>query len=81
MRFYMIPGFGHGFGPFNAKIDSLTALQDVGREGPGAGGTHGDRRQPQREPLASAVRVAEVAEVHGRARQRSNAASFACVAP
>src|SRR6186713_2244694 len=27
IRFYMIPGFGHGFGPFNAKIDSLTALQ------------------------------------------------------
>ena len=28
MRFYMIPGFGHGFGPFNAKIDSLTVLRD-----------------------------------------------------
>ena len=27
MRFYMIPGFGHGFGPFNAKFDSLRALQ------------------------------------------------------
>ena len=70
MRFYMIPGFGHGFGPFNAKIDSLTALQDVGREGAGASGPHGDRRQPQRESLASAVRVAEVAEVHRRSWQR-----------
>ena len=28
MRFYMIPGFGHGFGPFNAKIDGLTILQN-----------------------------------------------------
>lgn len=28
LRFYVIPGFGHGFGPFNAKIESLTALQD-----------------------------------------------------
>jgi Tannase and feruloyl esterase len=28
IRFYMIPGFGHGFGPFNAKIDSLKALQN-----------------------------------------------------
>jgi pimeloyl-ACP methyl ester carboxylesterase len=27
MRFYVIPGFGHGFGPFNAKFDSLSALQ------------------------------------------------------
>ncbi len=28
MRFYLIPGFGHGFGPFNARFDSLRALQD-----------------------------------------------------
>jgi pimeloyl-ACP methyl ester carboxylesterase len=28
IRFYMIPGLGHGFGPFNAKIDSLKALQN-----------------------------------------------------
>jgi len=27
IRFYMIPGLGHGFGPFNAKFDSLTALR------------------------------------------------------
>jgi hypothetical protein len=28
MRFYLIPGLGHGFGPFNAKFDSLAALRD-----------------------------------------------------
>jgi feruloyl esterase len=28
IRFYMIPGFGHGFGPFNAKFDSLKVLQN-----------------------------------------------------
>jgi feruloyl esterase len=27
LRFYEIPGFGHGFGRFNAKFDSLVALQ------------------------------------------------------
>jgi feruloyl esterase len=27
-RFYVIPGFGHGFGPFNAKFDSLVALEN-----------------------------------------------------
>jgi feruloyl esterase len=27
MRFYVIPGLGHGFGPFNAKFDSLSALE------------------------------------------------------
>lgn len=31
MRFYLIPGFGHGFGPFNARIDSLTPLNYLGR--------------------------------------------------
>ena len=28
MRFYLIPGLGHGFGVFNAKFDSLGALRD-----------------------------------------------------
>jgi len=28
LRFYYIPGFGHGFGRFNAKFDSLVALQN-----------------------------------------------------
>lgn len=28
IRFYMIPGFGHGFGPFNARFDTLQALKD-----------------------------------------------------
>jgi feruloyl esterase len=27
MRFYIVPGLGHGFGDFNAKFDSLAALQ------------------------------------------------------
>ena len=27
MRFYLIPGLGHGFGPFNAKFDSLGVLR------------------------------------------------------
>ena len=26
LRFYTIPGFSHGFGPFNASVDSLPAL-------------------------------------------------------
>ena len=28
MRFYLIPGFGHGFGIFNAKYKGLDALDD-----------------------------------------------------
>jgi Tannase and feruloyl esterase len=26
VRFYLIPGLSHGFGPFNAKYDGLAAL-------------------------------------------------------
>jgi feruloyl esterase len=37
IRFYMIPGFGHGFGPFNAKFDDLQALQDWVEEGKAPG--------------------------------------------
>lgn len=38
LRFYTIPGMSHGFGPFVAGWDSLTALQDWVEEGvaPGA---------------------------------------------
>jgi len=28
LRFYVIPGFAHGYGGFNARIDSLTALEN-----------------------------------------------------
>lgn len=28
LRFYLVPGFGHGMGPFNAKYDGLTVLED-----------------------------------------------------
>jgi feruloyl esterase len=27
LRFFVIPGFGHGMGPFNARYDGLTALE------------------------------------------------------
>ena len=71
MRFYVIPGLGHGFGVFNAKFDSLGALRDWVENGQSAGGPRAVGRQSgQREAHAAAVRVPEVAEVHRRARQR-----------
>jgi len=33
LRFYTIPGFGHGFGVFNAKFDSLDALVNWAEKG------------------------------------------------
>jgi feruloyl esterase len=38
MRFYMIPGFAHGYGGFNAKFDSLGALQKWVENGQGPSG-------------------------------------------
>ena len=33
LKFYVIPGLGHGFGVFNAKIDALPALQQWVEQG------------------------------------------------
>jgi feruloyl esterase len=38
LRFYMIPGFAHGYGGFNAKFDSLSALQKWVENGQTPGG-------------------------------------------
>lgn len=33
VRFYVVPGLGHGFGPFNAKYDALAALDNWVEQG------------------------------------------------
>jgi feruloyl esterase len=79
LRFYVIPGFGHGFGPFNTKFDSLTLLQEWVEKG--------RRRAALRQPTATRMRIGrgrcangEVAQVHRRGRHREHAASFTCTA-
>ena len=37
VRFYLVPGLGHGFGPFNAKYDGLRALEDWVEKGKAPG--------------------------------------------
>jgi feruloyl esterase len=37
VRFYVIPGFGHGMGPFNARYDGLTVLEDWVEKGTAPG--------------------------------------------
>ena len=82
MRFYMIPGFGHGFGPFNAKIDSLHRAARLGREGAGAEEPDGRRRQRQ-TPTASRplCEWPKWPKFTGAAGTENSAASFTCVAP
>jgi hypothetical protein len=81
IRFYMIPGFGHGFGPFNAKFDSLTMLRDWVEKG------HTPAAPTAVDGNANANRARPLCEwptwpkFTGATGSESSAASFTCAAP
>ena len=80
IRFYMIPGFGHGFGPFNAKFDSLTALRnwvEQDRVPAGLTAIDGNPNLNRSRPLCEWPRWPKFT---GAAGSENNAASFTCVA-
>jgi feruloyl esterase len=79
VRFYMIPGFGHGFGPFNAKFDSLTMLRDWVERGhaPAAPtATDGNANANRSRPLCE---WPSWPKFTGAAGSEGSASSFACV--
>jgi feruloyl esterase len=81
VRFYMIPGFGHGFGPFNAKIDSLAALQawvEKGQAPSGLTAIDGNPNANRSRPLCEWPKWPKFT---GAAGSEGNAGSFSCVAP
>ena len=81
IRFYMIPGFGHGFGPFNAKIDSLRALQawvENGQAPAGLTASDGNQGANRSRPLCEWPKWPKFTGTPG---SEHNAASFSCVAP
>jgi feruloyl esterase len=79
VRFYMIPGFGHGFGPFNAKFDSLTILRDWVEKG------HAPVAPTASDGNANANRSRPLCEwpswprFTGAAGSEGSASSFTCV--
>jgi feruloyl esterase len=82
MRFYVIPGFGHGFGPFNATFDSLSALQQWVENGEaprnliavdGNAGPNAGRSRPLCE-------WPKWPKFTGKPGTENSAASFTCVA-
>ena len=76
-----IPGFGHGFGPFNAKIDSLTALQawvERGQAPAGLTAIDGNPNASRSRPLCEWPKWPKFTGAPGG---EGNASSFACVAP
>jgi feruloyl esterase len=79
MRFYMIPGFGHGFGPFNAKIDSLSALQawvEKGQAPSGLTTIDGNPNANRSRPLCEWPKWPKFTGAPGA---EGSAASFTCV--
>ena len=81
IRFYMVPGLGHGFGPFNAKFDSLTVLRNWVEKGQAPAGltaidanANANRSRPLCEWPA-------FPKFTGAAGTENSATSFTCTAP
>ncbi len=81
MRFYLIPGFGHGFGPFNAKFDSLQVLQDwveKGRAPANLTAVDGNPNASRTRPLCEWPAWPKYTGAPGTENQASG---FTCTAP
>ncbi|HEY1308196.1 MAG TPA: tannase/feruloyl esterase family alpha/beta hydrolase [Vicinamibacterales bacterium] len=78
MRFYMIPGFGHGFGVFNTKFDSLKLLQDwveKGQAPKGVTAVDGNPNANRSRPLCEWPKWPKFTGAPGT---ENSAASFTC---
>ena len=79
LRFYYIPGFGHGFGRFNAKFDSLDALQNWVEKGQAPSGLtamDGNKGAHRSRPLCEWPRWPKFTGAPGT---EDSAASYTCV--
>lgn len=79
LRFYLIPGLGHGFGVFNAKFDSLGALRDWVENGKAPAGLtamDGNEGATRTRPLCEYPRWPKFT---GAAGTENQAGSFTCV--
>jgi feruloyl esterase len=78
LRFYVIPGFGHGFGPFNARFDALSALEqwvENGKAPTGLIAQDGNPNANRARPLCDYPRYPKFT---GAAGSESSASSFTC---
>jgi feruloyl esterase len=80
LRFYVIPGFGHGFGPFNAKIESLQALQNWVEKGQAPSGMVAVDGNPNANRARPMCEWPKWPKFTGAAGTENSAASFSCVA-
>ena len=79
LRFYVIPGFGHGFGPFNAKFNGLVALENWVEKGQAPSGLtamDANARANRSRPLCEWPKWPKFTGAPGT---ENSAASFTCV--
>jgi pimeloyl-ACP methyl ester carboxylesterase len=80
LRFYVVPGLGHGFGVFNAKFDSLGALRawvEDGKAPAGLAAMDGNPNANRTRPLCEWPTWPKFTGAPG---SENSAASFTCVA-
>ncbi len=79
MRFYVVPGLGHGFGVFNAKFDSLGALRnwvENGKAPMGLSAEDGNQGASRTRPLCEYPKWPKFTGAPG---SENAAAGFTCV--
>jgi feruloyl esterase len=81
MRFYVVPGLGHGFGVFNAKFDSLGALRDWVENGKAPSALIAMDGNPNANRTRPLCEFPKWPKFTGAPGTENAAASFACVAP
>lgn len=79
IRFYMIPGFGHGFGSFNAKFDSLKILQAWVEDGQAPGQLVAIDENPGANRSLPLCEWPTWPKFTGTPGTENNAASYTCV--
>jgi feruloyl esterase len=80
IRFYMIPGAGHGLGPFNAEFETLPSLENWVEKGQAPGriiATDGNKGANRSRPLCEWPAWPKFTGVPGT---ENDAASYTCVA-
>jgi len=80
VRFYVIPGFGHGFGTFNAKFDALPALEQWVENGKAPAGLVAKDGNPNASRTRPLCEYPKFPKFTGAAGAENVAASFTCAA-
>jgi feruloyl esterase len=79
LRFYLIPGFSHGFGTFDAKFDALPALEQWVENGRAPAGLVARDGNPEAHRTRPLCEYPMYPKFSGAAGTENSATSFTCV--